>query len=87
MTTATPAELAHWLSERFKEPPEEFEGGREEMLEALAEHFRVSLDEAAHWLDELEHLGHLRYAAEARSIGGSPGSWIIYPSPRDNPEL
>lgn len=86
MESTSPAELARWLSEQFSRLPEEYESGRQEMASALVTRRGASPEEADRLLDELERAGHLRYAAEARSIGGSPGTWIIYPSPAENPD-
>jgi hypothetical protein len=79
-------ELAVWLSEELRDVPEDYDTGRQAMADALVGLLRCSPGEAEGLLDELERAGHLRYAAEARSIGGSPGAWIIYPSAAENPE-
>jgi hypothetical protein len=91
-STPSIAELAAWLDEQFSAsgaggPSSEYEGGRQQMIESLKDHLGCSTEEAARLLDELERAGHLRYAAEARSVGGSAGTWIIYPSPGENPDV
>jgi hypothetical protein len=86
MDPSSMAEVAGWLSQRFTRLPDEYESGREEMASGLAEHLSCSVDQANQTLDELERAGYLRYAAEARSIGGTAGKWIIYTSPAENPE-
>ncbi len=58
-----------------------------EMATALMDHLDCSIEEAVILLDELERAGHLRYAAEARSAGGSAGAWIVYPTPGENPDM
>jgi hypothetical protein len=88
-TSSTPslAEIARWLSREFPEPLQEYEAGREEVVGALASHLDCSADEAEQLFEELERRGHLRYAAEARSIGGGPGTWVVYGSPTENPDV
>ena len=86
---ATPpplADAARWLHQKFTQPPSEFEAGRRKLVEALAAYASCSIEEAAQLLDELERGGYVRYAAEGRSIGGTPGCWMVYPSPGDNPD-
>jgi len=85
MAFPAPVEVARWLGERFASLPDEYEGGRQAMASALMLDLCCSAEEAASLLDELEVAGYLRYAAEARSPGGSPGTWIVYASPADNP--
>jgi hypothetical protein len=80
------AEVAGWLSQRFTRLPDEYESGREQMASGLAQHLGCSTEQANQTLDELERAGYLRYAAEARSIGGTAGKWIVYTSPAENPE-
>jgi len=86
MATHSQAEVASWLSQRFERLPQEYESGRQEIAEALAAHLGCKPDEVDRLIDELERAGYVRYAAEARSIGGSAGSWMIYTSPSENPE-
>ena len=87
MKTPPPlADVARWLHEKFAQPPAEFEAGRRTLVHALVAYASCSVEEADHLLDELERGGFVRYAAEGRSIGGSPGYWMVYPSPRDNPD-
>lgn len=78
-------ELAVWLSEELSDVPDDYDAGRQRMADALVGLLGCSAGEAEGLLDELERAGHLRYAAEARSIGGSPGTWIVYPSAAENP--
>jgi hypothetical protein len=85
MSFPPPSELARWLSERLPRLPDDYQSGREEMARVLTEHLGCSTEEANRVLDDMERAGHLRYAAEARSPG-SPGSWVIYLSPAENPE-
>ncbi|HTE50521.1 MAG TPA: hypothetical protein VK698_06620 [Kofleriaceae bacterium] len=85
-TTALP-ELAHWLAGVFSALPKEYERGRQELVKALMKRLECPADEANRLLDELERAGYLRYAAESRSIGGSPGTWVIYPTPGENPDV
>ncbi len=90
--TATPAArelpgLAVWLADAFPQLPEEFDSGRQQLIRAVAGHLECSADEANGVLCEMERAGYLRYAAESRSIGGSPGTWVIYPSPGENPDV
>jgi hypothetical protein len=77
-------EMARWLHQRFQQPPADFEQGRRALREALAGQVGCSPEEADSLLDELERGGYLRYAAEGRSIGGTPGQWIVYASPDAN---
>ena len=86
MRELAPARAARWLSRRCDALPDDYEGGRHAMAAALVGHLTSTIEEANQLLDELERSGHLRYAAEARSIGGSAGRWMIYVSPADNPE-
>jgi len=86
MRRPSTAEVASWLSERFAVLPDEYESGRQEMAAALASHLSCSAEQADEVLDELERSGHLRYAAEGRSVGGGGGRWMIYTSPADNPD-
>ena len=89
MTTATPpplADAARWLHQKFEQPPAEFEAGRRTLVEALATYASCSAEEAAELLDALERGGYVRYAAEGRSIGGTPGYWMVYLSPGQNPD-
>ncbi len=87
MATPPPlADAAQWLHQKFTQPPAEFEAGRRTLVQALAAYASCSISEADDLLDELERGGYVRYAAEGRSIGGSPGYWMVYPSPRDNPD-
>jgi hypothetical protein len=79
--------LARWLSGAFPQLPEEFDSGRQELIRAVAGHLECSTDEANTVLCDMERAGYLRYAAESRSIGGSPGTWVIYPSPGENPDV
>jgi hypothetical protein len=81
------ADVARWLHQRFHQPPGDFEEGRRALRNALAGQLDCSPDEADGLLDELERSGYLRYAAEGRSIGGTPGQWIVYPSPDANAEV
>jgi hypothetical protein len=86
---ATPpplADAARWLHQKFTQPPAEFEAGRRELVQALATYASCSIEEADHLLDELERGGFVRYAAEGRSVGGGGGYWMVYSSPRDNPD-
>jgi hypothetical protein len=80
------ADAAQWLHQHFEQPPAEYEAGRRELCQALATFASCSIEEAGQLLDELERAGHVRYAAEGRSIGGTPGYWMVYPSPQSNPE-
>lgn len=80
-------DVARWLHQRFQQPPADFEKGRRALQRALAERLDCSADEADGLLDELERGGYLRYAAEGRSIGGTPGQWIVYPSPENNADV
>jgi hypothetical protein len=77
-------DLARWLHQRFAQPQVDFDEGRRALRSALATQLDCSADEADGLLDELERGGYLRYAAEGRSIGGTPGQWIVYPSPENN---
>lgn len=77
-------EMARWLHQRFQQPPADFEQGRRALREALAGQVGCSPEEADSLLDELERGGYLRYAAEGRSVGGTPGQWIVYASPEAN---
>jgi hypothetical protein len=79
--------LAAWLAGAFPQLPKEFDGGRQELIRAVAGHLECSADEADAVLGDMERAGYLRYAAESRSIGGSPGTWVIYPSPGENPDV
>lgn len=79
--------LALWLADEFPQLPKEFDSGRQELIRAVVGHLDCSSDEANQVLSEMERAGYLRYAAESRSIGGSPGTWIIYPSPSENPDV
>lgn len=79
------SQVARWLLRRFPRPPEGYEPGRDELRRALARHLGCSADGAAKLLDELERAGYVRYAAEARAVGGSAGEWIIYAEPEVNP--
>lgn len=80
------ADAARWLHQHFRQPPQEYEAGRRTIREALAGFASCGIGEADDLIDELERAGHLRYAAEARSIGGSAGRWMVYPSPEANPD-
>jgi hypothetical protein len=86
MDPSSMAEVAGWLSQRFTRLPDEYESGREEMATGLADQLGCSLELANQTLDQLERAGYLRYAAEARSVGGTAGKWIVYTSPAENPE-
>lgn len=77
-------EVARWLHQRFQPPPVDFEEGRRALRDAVAGQLGYSSEDADRLLDELERGGYLRYAAESRSIGGSPGQWILYASPEAN---
>lgn len=79
-------EVARWLHQQFHQPPDDFEEGRRALREAVSRRLGCSDEEAENLLDELERGGYLRYAAEGRSIGGTPGQWILYPSPDANAE-
>lgn len=79
--------LALWLADAFPQLPKEFDSGRQELIRAVVGHLDCSPDEANDVLCEMERAGYLRYAAESRSIGGSPGTWVIYPSPGENPDV
>ena len=79
-------ELARWLHGRFDQAVPEFEAGRLALRDAVAEHLACSEEEADQLLKRLERAGYVRYAAESRSIGGGPGSWMVYPSPGANPD-
>lgn len=90
MTPSTADELpglAVWLAGAFPQLPKEFDSGRQELIRAVVAHLACSRDEANQVLCEMERAGYLRYAAESRSIGGSPGTWVIYPSPGENPDV
>ena len=81
---ATPpplADAARWLHQKFEQPPAEFEAGRRALVQALAAYAACSIEEADDLLDELERGGYVRYAAEGRSIGGTPGHWMLYSTP------
>ena len=80
-------DLARWLHQRFVQPQVDFDEGRRALRGALAAQLDCSADEADGLLDELERGGYLRYAAEGRSIGGTPGQWIVYPSPENNADV
>lgn len=88
MTPTPPplADTARWLHQKFTQPPAEFEAGRRTLVAALTAYASCSAEEADDLLDELERGGYVRYAAEGRSVGGSPGYWMVYPSPGDNPD-
>ena len=89
-TTTTTRELprlALWLVDTFPQLPKEFDSGRQQLIRAVVGHLDCSPDEANDVLCDLERAGYLRYAAESRSIGGSPGTWVIYPSPGENPDV
>ena len=86
MDPPSTAEVASWLSQRLTRLPDEYESGREEMAIALAGHLGCEVNRAERVLDDLERSGYLRYAAEARSIGGTAGRWMIYTSPAENPD-
>lgn len=77
-------EVARWLHQRFHQPPADFEAGRRALREALAGQLGCTAEEADRLLDDLERGGYLRYAAEGRSVGGTPGQWIVYSSPDSN---
>lgn len=77
-------DVARWLHQRFQPPPFDFEEGRRALREALSGQLGCSSDEADRLLDDLERGGYLRYAAEGRSIGGTPGQWILYATPEAN---
>jgi len=80
-------DVARWLHQRFNQPHVDFDEGRRALRNALAVQLDCSADEADGLLDELERGGYLRYAAEGRSIGGTPGQWIVYPSPENNADV
>jgi len=87
MPTPPPlADAARWLHQKFTQPPTEFEAGRRALVEALVAYASCSVEEADDLLDELERGGYVRYAAEGRSVGGTPGCWMVYASPGDNPD-
>ena len=77
-------DVARWLHQQFHQTPGDFEEGRRALRNALSGQLGCSADEAEHLLDDLERGGYLRYAAEGRSPGGTPGQWIVYPSPDGN---
>lgn len=77
-------DVARWLHQRFQPPPVDFEEGRRALRTALAGRLGCSSEDAEGLLDELERGGYLRYAAEGRSVGGTPGQWIVYPMPEAN---
>ena len=79
------SQVARWLGRRFPRPPEGYEPGRDEVRRALARHLACSEEDADQLVDVLERAGYLRYAAEARAVGGSPGEWMIYDQPQVNP--
>ena len=79
-------DVARLLEKHFDHPPGGFEDGRQALIAALLEELGCTDREAAQLFAELEREGYLRYAAEGRSIGGSPGSWIVYIRPENNPE-
>jgi hypothetical protein len=81
-----PPDLARWLHQHFRQPPEEFDAGRRKLRAAVVDYTGCSSEEADLLLTELESEGYLRYAAEGRAVGGSPGTWIVYTSPRANPD-
>lgn len=81
------SDLAAWLAAKFQTPPKEYEDGRQELAQAIMQRLDCSDGDAERLLDDLERAGHLRYAAEARSVGGGPGTWILYPSPNENPDV
>jgi hypothetical protein len=80
-------DVARWLHQQFHQPPADFEQGRRALRNALSNQLGCSGDEAESLLDELERSGYLRYAAEGRSAGGTPGQWIVYPSPESNADV
>ena len=80
------SDIARWLSEEFRQPLQEFEAGKRGLVQEIEERLSCSTEEADALFDELEREGFVRYAAEARSIGGTPGYWVIYPSPAANPD-
>jgi hypothetical protein len=84
---ASQADIARWLVREFPEPVKEYEAGRLEIEAALQRRLDCSADEATDLFDDLEQRGHVRYAAEARSIGGGPGTWVVYDSPGENPDM
>ena len=80
-------DVARWLHQRFHQSAVDFEEGRRALRNALSTQLECSADEADGLLDDLERGGYLRYAAEGRSIGGTPGQWIVYPSPEANADV
>ena len=76
-------EVARWLHQQFRQPPEDFQAGRDALRSALSGQLSCTEDEAEALLDDLERGGYIRYAAEGRSIGGTPGQWMVYPTPAD----
>lgn len=81
------ADIARWLDREFPEPVKEYEAGRLEIEAGLRRRLACSGEEASRLFDDLEQRGHVRYAAEARSVGGGPGTWVVYASPRENPDV
>ena len=79
-------DVARWLHQHFRQPPAEFEAGRRKLRAAIADFAGCSNVEAGRLLLELEREGYVRYSPEGRSIGGTAGAWLIYPSPGANPQ-